>query len=206
MKNFLTSMVLLAAIAVMPVGAQVKFGVKGGLNNSNMKINYENLKNKGSYGWFAGPTIKALIPIGNLGIGADAAVFYDMRRAKTEIDGVESTIKQQSIVLPINVRANFDIVKVFGIYVATGPQFGFNVGKKEVDLDSFSAIKNHFQIRKSQFSWNIGAGIIIANHFELGATYNLGIGRTGEVKDMTTDEIRDTPKQKSWTVSAAYYF
>lgn len=199
-------MVLLAAIAVMPASAQIKFGVKGGLNNSNMKINFENLKNKGSYGWFAGPTVKATIPIGFLGLGADAAVFYDMRRAKTEVDGVESTIKQQSIILPINIRANFDIAKVFGIYVATGPQFGFNVGKKYVDLGSSSSIRNHFQIKKSQFSWNIGAGFIIAKHVEIGATYNLGIGKTGELKDMTSEEIRDKPKQKSWTVSLAYFF
>ena len=67
-------------------------------------------------------------------------------------------------------------------------------------------VKNTFQLKKSQFSWNIGLGIMFLKHFEVGATYNLSIGKTGEIKNMTKEEIEDAPKQKSWAISAAYYF
>ena len=77
MKKFLTSLVFLAALAVMSANAQINFGVKGGLNYPNMKINYDNLVNKCGSGWFVGPTLKASIPLGLLGIGADVAAFYD---------------------------------------------------------------------------------------------------------------------------------
>ena len=61
MKKFLTSLVVLAALAVMSANAQINFGVKGGLNYPNMKINYDNLVNKCGSGWFVGPTLKASI-------------------------------------------------------------------------------------------------------------------------------------------------
>lgn len=206
MKKFLASLFLLAAIAVMPAGAQVKFGVKGGLNSSNMKFDYENLTNKNGYGWFLGPTLKASLPIGPLGVGADIAAFYDWRQSKVELLGLEKTIKQQSIVIPLNARVNFSLLHVLGLYIATGPQFGINIGDGGADLSSTSSVKEHFQIKKSQFSWNIGAGFIIARHLEVGAAYNLGIGKTGELKNLSSDEIKDRPKQKSWVVSVAYYF
>ena len=206
MKKILTLMALLAALAVMPASAQIKFGVKGGLNNTNMKINRENLTDKSAYGWFLGPTLKASIPVGLLGIGADISAFYDERQTKTETDGIETSIKLRSILIPVNARVNFSLAKLLGIYVVTGPQFGFNVGKSDVNLNSSSAIREHFQLKKSQFSWNLGAGLMVMSHLEIGATYNIGIGKTGDLKGMTDDEIRDSPKQKSWTVSAAYFF
>ena len=206
MKKFLTSLVILAALAVMPASAQVKFGVKGGMNFTNMKLSYENLVNKSAEGWFIGPTLKANIPIGLLSLGADGAVFYDQRRSKTEYNGIEESIKQHSIIIPINVRLNVNILKLLGAYVATGPQFGFNVGNSDVELNNMSALRNHFQFKKSQFSWNIGLGVMLFKHLEIGAAYNFAIGKTGELKDMTKQDILDSAKQKSLVVSAAYYF
>ena len=209
MKKFLTSLVVLAALAVMSANAQINFGVKGGLNYPNMKINYDNLVNKCGSGWFVGPTLKASIPLGLLGIGADVAAFYDERRFDTEYD---EKIKQQSILIPINARLNISILKTFGAYVATGPQFGFNLGDRNYNIfgsnsdEAKDNVKNTFQLKKSQFSWNIGVGIMLLKHLELGATYSIDLGNTGELKDITEEEIREASKQNSWVFSAAYYF
>ena len=215
MKKFLASFVILAAFVVMPANAQIKFGVKGGMNSTNMKINIDDLSNlttKNGFGWFVGPTLKANIPLGFLGLGADAAVFYDERSSKAELNGIEESIKRKSIIIPINARVNFSVLKLLGLYVATGPQFGFNVGDKNYNVfgDSRDAaidnVKSTFQLKKSQFSWNIGAGAVIMKHLEIGVAYNFAIGKTGNLKDMTRQDIIDSPKQKSLVVSAAYYF
>ena len=217
MKKLLTSLVILAAFAVMPANAQIQFGVKGGLDYPNMKINYHNLINESGSGWFVGPTLKGSFPIGLFGVGADIAAFYDQRRTDTEFETTK-TIKQKSILVPVNARLNFNLADAFGVYVATGPQFGFNLGDKnykifsdnsEVAEEAQENVRNTFQLKKSQFSWNIGLGIILLKHIELGATYNIGISETGELKGMTKQEIRETTettKQKSWVFSAAYYF
>lgn len=214
MKKLLLSLAILAALAVMPANAQIKFGIKGGMNYPDMKLNYNNLVHENVVGWFAGPTLKAIIPLGPLplGLGADIGAFYDERRTKTEYDGIEETIKQKSILVPLNARLNLGLGESFGIYVTTGPQFGFNVGNKDFNIfgdNSDEAKENYkstFQLKKSNFSWNFGFGIMLLKHLELGAAYSLGIGKTGEIKGMTKEEIEEAPKQKSWVFSAAYYF
>lgn len=206
MKKFLTTLAILAAFAATPANAQFKFGVKGGFNNTSMKFDLDQLSSKSGNGWFLGPTAKFTLPVGPLNIGADAALFYDQRSSKVEADGIEESIKRKSILIPINARVNFSIIKVLGAYVATGPQFGFNVGESDINLSSLSSISDHFQLRKSQFSWNIGVGVMALNHLEVGVTYNIGIGKTGSLKEMTKEELIDTPKQNSWMISAAYYF
>lgn len=213
MKRFLTSVAVLAILAVMPAKAQIEFGVKGGLNYPNMKFSYDNIVNKSNVGWFVGPTLKGSIPVGILGIGGDIGAFYDVRRTKTEYNDVEeTTIKQQSIIIPLNVRLNIGLGEKFGVYVATGPQIGFNLGDRDYNIfgshsdEAKENIKSTFQLKKSQFSWNVGLGVTLLKHLEIGATYCIGIGKTGELKDMTEQEIRDAPKQKSWVFSAAYYF
>lgn len=204
MKKILTSLILFAALAVMPASAQIKFGVKGGMNNTSLKLDYENaFSNKAGYGWFIGPTVKASFPLGVINLGADAAVLYDERNSKMSDSEIEETIKLKSVIIPINVRMNFSLLKVLGAYVATGPQFGFNVGNSGF---SWGEMKDNFQLKKSQFSWNVGVGLTVMSHLEVGVAYNFGIGRTGELKDMTKEEIIDTPKQKTWVLSAAYYF
>ncbi len=48
--------------------------------------------------------------------------------------------------------------------------------------------------------------VILLNHLEVGVAYNIGISRTGELKDVGGELIQDSPRQKSWVISAAYYF
>lgn len=207
------SLAILATLAVMPANAQINFGIKGGMDYPNMKLNYKNLVNESGMGWFVGPTLKAIIPLGPLGLGADIAAFYDQRHTTTEYNGYEEKIKQKSIIVPVNARLNLSFAETFGIYVTTGPQFGFNLGNKNFNIfgDNSDAakenVKSTFQLKKSYFSWNFGLGIMLLKHLEIGAAYNLGIGKTGEIKGMTKEEIEDTAaKQKSWVFSAAYYF
>ena len=199
-------MVVLAALAVMPANAQFKFGVKGGINSSSMKISYEDIVNHSATGWFIGPTVKATFPLGLVNLGADGAVLYDERRSKSGVEGMEQSIKRQSIIIPLNARVSFNFLKVVGAFVSTGPQFGFNVGKSGVDFSSFSSAANSFQLKKSQFSWNVGIGAILFKHLEIGVNYNFDIAKTGELKDMSKSDILASTKQKSVVVSAAYYF
>lgn len=199
-------MVILAAFAVMPANAKFKYGVKAGMNNTSLKFNLNDLSNKRGYGWFIGPTVQFTLPVGITNIGVDGALLYDERRSKAEYNNTNESITMRSIIIPINARVKFSLIKVLGAYFATGPQFGFNVGKNEVNLASSSSVKDHFQLRKSQFSWNIGLGLIVLTHLEVGVAYNIGIGKTGDLKGMSSNEILNKPKQNSWVVSAAYYF
>ena len=198
-------MVILAAFAVT-ANAKFSYGVKAGMNATHLRFDSETITGKNGCGWFIGPTAQLTFPLGIVNIGADASLLYDYRHSTAESNGVSESIKQHSILIPLNARAKFSLLKMLGAYFATGPQFGFNVGKNSLDFTSPSSIKDHFQLKKSQFSWNIGLGLILMNHLEVGATYNIGIGKTGELKGMSETDVLFTPKQNMWTISAAYYF
>ena len=165
MKKFLSSLVLLTVLAVMPAGAQsVKFGVKGGMNVSSMSFDKDVIDSENRVGWFIGPSMKLSLPI----IGFDIAAFYDQK--ETEVDNV--AIKQQSILIPVNVRGNFGLGSLAAIYIAAGPQFGFNVGDETFKWNK-EGVENTFQLKKSSLSLNLGAGVTVLKHLEVGFVYNI---------------------------------
>ena len=198
----------MALCMALPVQAQVKFGLQGGLNVTSMKLNSELFDVNNRNGFFLGPTLKIGLPIS--GIGIDIAALYDQREAKVN----EETIKQKSIVIPVNARLNFGLGAV-GAFIAAGPQFGFNVGDKEFSFKdlkgSTETAKDKFQLKKSNFSVNVGGGV----HFgklDVGVTYNIAIGKTADVDaegawNTTKDAVKNfDAKNNAWQVYAAYYF
>ena len=203
MKKFLSSLMLLAFVAVMPASAQsLKFGVKGGINVNTLSFGEEAIDNikEDRIGWFVGPSLKlSLLPA----LGFDIAALYDQKEAEIE----DAVIKQQSVLIPVNVRANIGLGSLAAIYLAAGPQFGFNVGKDEFSWKRQN-IEEEFQLKKSSFSVNLGAGVTIMKHLEVGFTYNIPVTDTGDLTWKTAYEgLKDKDnKTRTWTVSAAYYF
>ena len=218
MKKFLSSLVLLTVLAVMPAKAQFSFGVKGGLNLSSMSFNKDGMEDavKNNAGWFVGPSVKFSLPV--LPLTFDASALYDQK--KSEIEGED--IKQQSILVPINVRYNIGLSSLASVYVAAGPQFGFNVGDTDFSWnisDMTTQATNKFQLKKSTLSLNLGAGVTVIKHLEVGFAYNLALGNTADASaigiagDVLSDAasnalgaITGKSKNNTWTVSAAFYF
>lgn len=197
--------VLMFGLSV-PVQAQVQFGVKGGLNVGSMSLNNDLLKASNRTGYYFGPTIKFTLPV--VGIGIDAAALYDQRETKLsndklkETSSFEKTVKQQQIVVPINLRYNIGLSKMAALLFYAGPQFGFNVGDKNQSIDG-KRIDWHF--KNSNLSINAGAGVMLLNHLQVSVNYNIACGKTGEATvDNTIDAIK--ARNHAWQVGAAYYF
>ena len=128
------------------------------------------------------------------------AALYDQRDAKA--DG--TTISQKSINIPVNVRYELGLGDMVGIYFAVGPQFGFNIGDKTF---SFKNVSNDYKLKDSNLSLNLGAGVRLIKHVEIGFNYNIALGKTGEfeVMDGLTNVVGNG-KANAWQISAAYYF
>lgn len=211
MKKAISFLMLLTALVLsQPMQAQsINFGVKGGMNNNEMKFDQSVFDSENRFGFFIGPTLKVALPLG--GLGVDIAALYDQRESKVN----NETIKQKSILVPVNARLNLGIGSSAGVYVAAGPQFGFNIGDDEYSWKSLDESKakaeNTFQLKKSNFSVNLGAGFYVSKHLEFGFTYNIAMGKTADAtfKDAVDTAIKpteDDAKAKYWTISAAYYF
>ena len=204
MKKIFTLVVLLAAMT-FTAQAQVKFGLKGGLNLTKMRFDKDVVSKSNQAGFFIGPTVKFTLPV--VGLGIDAAALYDQRSAK--LDGTDETLKQKSIQIPINVRYGFGLGSIAGIYFFAGPQFGFNVGDKVTNIISNVV---DWRLKDSNLSANVGLGLMLLNHLQISANYNIAFGTTGEfdvltdVASRTWDTVTGKTKANAWQLSLAYYF
>ena len=192
--------------------AQVKFGLKGGLNVTNMSLNSEVFDADNQTGFFIGPTVKFTLPI--VGLGIDASALYDQRDAKVKVEegdgaSVESKIKNQSINIPINLRYGVGLGSTASIYLFAGPQFGFNVGDKNQSLYKDVA---QWRLKSSTFSVNVGLGAMLLSHLQISANYNIACGKTGEttMSDVAGETVQQMFKKRgranAWQIGLAYYF
>ena len=184
----------MAALAAVPsmMQAQVKFRVKAGLNVTQMSLSQDVVSKSNQEGFFVGPTVKVTLPL--VGLGVDASALYDQRDAKFD----DEKVSQRSINVPINLRYGVGLGSLASVYLAAGPQFGFNVGQKNYFGE------DGFKFKESNFSVNVGAGVSLINHVEVGFTYNIAVGKTGEISG--ADGTKINARANSWQVSAAYYF
>ena len=192
----------------MPANAQIKFGLKGGVNVTSMSFSNEVFDASNRTGFFIGPTVKIQLPL--VGLRIDASALYDQREAKIKVGDVEtgSSVKQQAIAVPINLRYGWGLSSLANIFLFAGPQFSFNVGDKDVELDG---TKGTWNLKNSNFSVNVGAGVTILKHLQLSANYNIACGKTGDAAwDQVTEALSKEKKSRgrfnAWQIGLAYYF
>lgn len=189
-----------------PSQAQVNFGLKGGLNVTNMSLSSEVLDASNQAGFFVGPTVKFTLPV--VGLGIDASALYDQRSSKLKYGNAESeTVKQQSIQVPINLRYGVGLGDLASVYLFAGPQFGFNIGDKTQTIVKDAC---DWRLKDSNFSINVGLGLMLINHLQVSANYNIACGTTGEIDVKSAAAaatgIKSTGKSNAWQIAVAYYF
>ncbi len=149
----------------------VKIGVTAGMNVSKLTKGITDSDHR--YGYYVGPKLKISLP---LGFGLDASALYNQRRFNLETPTGSESETFHSIEIPINVRYNIGLGDLAAVYFATGPQFGFNVGdNKWKHMDSFKT-------ENMNTTWNIGAGVTLIKHLEVGIGYNIALSKYGEGK------------------------
>lgn len=176
-------------VMAMPVQAQLlKFGVKGGVNLSKLKV--EGMKDN-STGFFFGPMAEVTIPI--IGLGVDGALLYSQKG--------EHDFKQSGLDIPINLKYSIGLGSMLGIYIAAGPDFFFNFSKDKNYIDGSDTYK--LENKKAQVGINIGAGVKLIQHLQLGVNYNIPFGDSFTWKNAGN---AIGAKNKTWQISAAYLF
>lgn len=209
MKKFVFLAAVAAMMIAMPAQAQIKWGIKAGVNMSNfsLKDKGDNFSSSNRTGFFAGPMAEVSLPV--VGMGIDGALLYDQRRVKLEEGTKEEGTKTQDealhyISIPINVKYTYGLGDIAGVYLATGPQFSFFVGNKK----KFENVTEEFDVSKSQMSWNIGVGVKAINHLQVGYNYNIGLGNTADFKvnDSAKNLVKGKLKNNTHQISVAYLF
>lgn len=186
--------------------AQIKFGLKGGVNVTDMSLNSSVFDASNRTGFFVGPTIKVQLPL--VGLGIDASALYDQREAKIKVGNTttKETLRSQAINIPINLRYGWGLSSMANIFLFAGPQFGFNIGDKDQKITESST----WSVKNSNFSLNFGAGVTLLSHLQLTANYNVVCGKTSDatitegLEQFTNKEVRS--RANAWQIALAYYF
>lgn len=190
-KIFSALLIAICLGMAMPAQAQLKFGVKGGLNVSKVTFDKDLVSSDNMAGFFIGPMAEFTIPV--IGLGVDGALLFSQRGVKSDYDGV----KQHGLDIPVNLKYTIGLGSMLGVFIAAGPDFFFDFAKE----------KDGFDKKKSQVGINVGAGVKLIKHLQLGVNYNIPLGNSGEVsfKD-GVDAVFTDYKTKTWQISAAYIF
>ena len=185
-----TLVVMLCLFMAVPSQAQIKFGLKGGLDISKLDTKVSD----NTTGFFVGPMLDVTLPI--IGLGFDVAALY----SQSGIDvNNKSSEKLKSVEIPVNLKWTLGLGSTFGVFIAAGPQFGFSIndGWKQLMEES----------NKSFVSVNVGAGLKLLRHLQVGVNYNIGASKLGDmIVDSSEGKLRSGIRKNSWQVSLAYMF
>lgn len=227
-KRFILAL-LVAIVTVSSASAQFRFGVKAGLNVNKLHFNEKLASADNSCGWNAGVMTEFTVPI--IGICLDASLMYSRMNNASDVkyndvivttpgnpngslgsvEGVTGNPADEKalnvygknfIEIPINLKYKFSLPVVGSIikpYLYTGPCFAFRLDKKV--LDPINNIKS----KAYQVAWNVGLGVELIRHLQIGASYGFGINNVvSHITDLPVEPIK--AKNNYWTVSAAYLF
>lgn len=177
---------LVAAITAFgfAANAQTTFGVKAGLNISNLTgddIEGANSKTGFNAGGFV------TIPVSSM-FSVQPELLYSVEGAKS--DDVKLHLNYVNIPVLFQYRAS-------GFIAELGPQIGLLTSAKAKAEGESEDIKDFF--KSSNFSLVIGAAYQLANGLGFGARYNLGLSNIGEAEGSDI-------KTSTFSVGASFAF
>ena len=177
------ALLLLMFVAFQASAQEFHFLPKIGLNLANM-TNTEGSMKPGLNVGFA-----AEFPI-NPQFAIEPGIYYSMQGVKESESGVSGKIKNDYINIPIYAKAYL----YKGFYAFAGPQFGFNVG---------SGHFGDYDIKDCNTTFNVGAGVKLISHLQIGVNYNFSINKVAKYEE---EGKKYDMKKNTWQVSLAYLF
>ncbi|MEQ8906445.1 porin family protein [Ekhidna sp.] len=193
MKTTIKVFVVVAALALAyQASAQIKFGVKGGVNIANVSTNWkgdfaeDEPDLKSTFGYHIG----AISDISFTDkFGFQPALLLSIKGAKDEGAGYKDVTRFTYLELPLNARYN--VTESFS--VLAGPYLGYGLsgkntykedgeqeektdikfGSGEIDYDTFDS-SEEMHARALDFGINLGVGYNISK-ITVGANYGMGL-------------------------------
>ncbi|MCC8153369.1 MAG: PorT family protein [Tannerellaceae bacterium] len=187
-------LVSIFALLAVPADAQIRFGVKGGVNISKIHFSGDEYLNdiKSSTGFQVGPMMEIGVPY--TGFGIEAALLYSQMGYEWKDKSYSSDYLD--IPLLLKWKMNLPLVPVKP-YLGFGPDFSFRVGKPK-------ELKEEFDTKGFGVGLNIGAGVEVLKHLQIGFNYNFGL--TDDLSSDDVDLIDFSGKRRNWAITAAILF
>lgn len=193
----------LVVIATITTGlsaqAKFSFGPKIGFNVNKLDISgVSNLDASNRFGFTAGLTAEYIVPV--IGVGVDASLMYSHMKTHLDEGVISENVSGNFFEIPVHLKYKLGLPAIESIlspYVFTGPSVAFKLSGD----DSYAGTKT------TQWGWDLGLGVELVKHLQVGAGYTFGINK---LVNTVFDDLNTTHsikvKNNYWTVTAAYMF
>jgi len=188
MKQGITLLIVLLFAGISTTSfAQIRWGVKAGLNIANVTAKTD----AGSIDFYKNKTgfhlgVTAEVPVsGNLFF--EPALLFTTKGYKIDESLIKGSANINIIELPLNLLYKFDVSSV-KLFALAGPYVGFALsGKSKVDGQETESIKigtnkDEDNYKPLDFGLNFGAGVEISN-ITVGVQYGLGLANLSPQTD-----------------------
>ncbi|MES1221990.1 MAG: porin family protein [Bacteroidota bacterium] len=157
----------IAAFVVTIAGAQIQFGVKGGLNLANLHMSPKSTDGSLSTKTDFNAGVLVSVPLAGK-FSLQPEVMYSAQGAKASGGGDNGTYNLGYINVPVLLKYNHPS----GFFAEAGPQIGFVSTAKAKGGGETEDIKD--QVKSTDFSAVLGIGYLSSLNIGIDARYNMG--------------------------------
>lgn len=196
MKKLINVLLVMMVMAVaVPASAQIKFGVKGGIDFvsslSGSTWKHQNMKKPGGKtGYYIGPMVEVGLPFVSTW-DVDAALLFSTRGHKFD----NHTARQIGVEIPINLKKTFEVGDMLGVFVAAGPSLYYNV-KSEKRMKMINS--GTLDYEALQVAINVGVGVKLMKHFQVSVNYSIPLNDTATFHQDASSTVPDPYDGKSY--------
>jgi len=195
-KTVFVVLTLIGLTLLTPIQAQIRFGIKGGVNLFSVHFNNlgENFNTDNMTGFQIGPYMEAIIPL--TGFGIDAAAIYSRKGLKVNTE----TQHLDYLDIPVNLHWNMNLL-LLKTYLAAGPYMGIKLSGSN---PFFENVQDQIKEKSFGAGINMGGGIYLGP-LQLGLVYSLGLTDNYNIDKITSSSFSNG-KNRGWSITAAYIF
>lgn len=202
-RIILVAAVILGTILSAPTFAQIKFGVKGGVDIDNSTKFSEVFQVKSLTSYYVGPSLEFMIPTSAVHFGVDVSLLYSNNKMSVSNDIELKDITNQHLMLPLNAKLKFNLgSEAYKLYLLGGPYAGLLISGDKISIPD---IGDNIKAKAFEGGLNIGFGFELWKFLQLGANYKI---------KLTDDYALDKPewsdpfngKSQTWSITAGIFF
>ncbi|MBK5720474.1 porin family protein [Dysgonomonas sp. Marseille-P4677] len=181
--------------------AQIRFGVKGGIDVVNNKLDLNILKTSNRLGYQIGPSVEFIVPAS--GFGGEVSVLYGRKEYKIEDKTADATISDYDYIsIPVNIKQRIGLGPVFGVFFTGGAYGNVKVNGGSIKVKD---VINEYKSKNFILGLGAGAGVTVLRRIDVGLYFR------GDLTKNYGDEYMDAgifqnKKNQTWTVGLNYYF
>ena len=187
------------SLVSLSAGAQIHFGLKGGLNISHISLSKEIIQSYNVTGFHIGPMIEIMTP---LGIGVDGAIMYSQKGMEVR---TEDALMNNYLEVPVNLKYKLGIIPMIQPYLAAGPYVEIRLDGSDSKWENVQS-----QIKTKSFGAgvNLGIGCELFERLQVGLTYGLALTDNYSVDKIVYQGVNTdiNIKRKTISLSAALLF